>query len=94
MVLTFNTDRDPRTTAGELSAEAYTDDGRPIFWCWTTPFDALGQPNRVKRDNKRAAALELKSMSHGQVKGQRCAPTARRGRNLCGWMAGISILPI
>ena len=56
--------------SGELSAEAYTDDGRPIFWCWTTPFDALGQPNRVKRDNKRGGVLELKSMSHGQVKGK------------------------
>ena len=69
MVLTFNTDR-VNNDSGELSAEAYTDDGRPIFWCWTTPFDALGQPNRVKRDNKRGGVLELKSMSHGQVKGK------------------------
>ena len=69
VVLTFNTDR-VNNDSGELSAEAYTDDGRPIFWCWTTPFDALGQPNRVKRDNKRGGVLELKSMSHGQVKGK------------------------
>ena len=45
VILTFNTDR-IKDDSGELSAEAYTDDGRPIFWCWTTPFDALGQPNR------------------------------------------------
>lgn len=69
VVCTFNTDR-IKDDNGELSTEAYTDDGRAIFWCWTTPFDALGQPNRLKRDNKRGGVLELKSMSHGQVKGK------------------------
>lgn len=69
VVCTFNTDLLKNDT-GELAAEAYNDDGQAIFWCWTTPFDALGQPNRVKKDNKRGGVLELKSMTHGEVKGK------------------------
>lgn len=66
---TFNTDW-IKDDSGELQAAAYLDDGQPIFWCWTTPFDALGQPNRVKKDNKNGGVLELKSMTNGEVKGK------------------------
>ena len=65
----FNTDQ-KTGSSGELFSAAYNDDGKPIFWCWTTPFDNFGDSNHVKKDNKRGNVLELKSMTRSYIKGK------------------------
>lgn len=65
----FNTDQ-KTGSSGELFSAAYNDDGKPIFWCWTTPFDNFGDSNHIKKDNKRGNVLELKSMTRSYIKGK------------------------
>lgn len=69
VVCKFNTDQ-KRGDGGALYAASYNDDGRPIFWCWATPFDNFDNSNRVKKDNKRGNVLELKSMVRSYIKGK------------------------
>lgn len=67
-VCKFNSDQ--KTSKGALYSSAYNDDGRPIFWCWTTPFDNFGSSNRIKKDNKRGNVIEIKSMVRSYLKGK------------------------